>query len=240
MRKWRIDPFALCSLGLIIAFLGTSALVRNGTSAGVDFWLAQQTSLAHLEEYGLTVNRGNGLPVVRQAPSTASMPLALLGTFKEYVESFLAAPYIVIGFAMVLAIVLVGYTSSLGEGHRGMDKLWKRSVVLLIWIATIVFVSALILPRLFMRFGPYRFPLSYPDMFVTSGVAFYGFIVYQTWRHSSIAFVRWSAVLLLAIALTGGAVLPLFFGDFWATDVFGGGLLGGAILAAFISLMPRG
>lgn len=220
----------LVEFAIVLGFVTVAALMETGISSPIDWWLAQRTVNAHLGALGLATSTMHGVTLAQQPSATRGVRVERWIETAEWLAQWvLAAPYNILAVSAIAGLAAFG--SSLGSSQAwAARRRLRKAASGLILIAVAVLICALAIPAHFMRFGPYRFPLSFPDMFVAAVVAFYGFAVDQVRMLSESVFLRNAAAAMFTAELLGVVWAPLYFGDFWLTDVTAGGLLGCAVL----------
>jgi hypothetical protein len=230
------DLRSLSVVALLALFVAFTGMVGSGTLRELDTGV-----LRAAQARGLTVaprplvSVKNGLTVVTPRPATGIyLTEDIIWYTVRVAVVLLVAPLSALGIAAIA--LLVSYRLQVtGDGAPSItSRPWRRAAEVLSALAIVVLICSALIPWLLWlisSFSELTFSGYYPDVYVTSGIAFYGFIAYRTWRSSKSPLLRCLVTALLAYVPIAVGGLPVWTGDAWLTDVAGGLLLGITICA---------
>lgn len=78
--------------------------------------------------------------------------------------------------------------------------------------------------------------MSFPSGHAMSSIAFFGFLIYLSWRLISTPWIRWLLTTLLALLILLIGFSRVYLGVHYPSDILAGYAAGGACLAVFISI----
>lgn len=208
------------------SFIVVSWLMHLGAFAHADYAVAQWGIQSQLGSAVRVIGHANGMPIIAFDQAAAPRlqwlwPLGLL------IEWGLVSPIAVSGLAAIALVCSVRLPRA--GGWSPVKRLWWQEAAVLGLIAATLMAGTLFLPQVFDRGRATGSILSYPDMFVASGVGFYGFLIMRLWKRPK-RYLRAQLLIGIAVLAVTTIILPLYYRQFWLSDVVGGMTLGGAIL----------
>lgn len=113
---------------------------------------------------------------------------------------------------------------------------WRVPAVVCVALSIAMLGAMKCAPVIFHRPGPDTSLDTYPNLYVSNSIAFYGYLIYCAFSRSA----GWVAKVITCAALflsaTESVIVPVYFGFSWFTDVAGGFVLGIALLSGAVLL----
>jgi cytochrome bd-type quinol oxidase subunit 2 len=193
----------LVAIGISFGFGCNTFAVMTNASRSLDEWTIQRT-VPYPVQYGIHISKAkHTLPLVYVGRHPTS--LVLLRSIVAHVEDLVATPLATLAIASLLALALMWSLSWSATRQWLEAKAFRALTITAAAVAVVMIACSYILPPWFGRLAPYSNTFSYPDMFSATPVAFYGVILYISWRKRARYGIA-IAIAFLAVSFLGAGV----------------------------------